>query len=355
MLCSTAANALHSNITFAYNSTTRLITATSTGGSASDTTYDLNGSSTGSNAILTLAGSDNTNDIIEIVGSDGTTVAWDSSAKRITIESDTVSQSDWNLPSGAGSILNKPELKDVATTGKIKDALDTAINEPAANNVLKYDTGSSKWVASTNPIGGLTDVSSATPGDGEVLKWSATNSQWEPASDISGTSGSTSFKGLDDTPNTYGGKAGKYLKVNTAEDALEYADSASANVIGDVDGTSASIADNAYGTLNITGHIAYTLFKIKVSKASWVRIYCDSTSRTSDSSRGWGEDPAPGSGVIAEVTTTTDDEEVLVTPGIFGFNNDTPTRTNTIYTAINNRSGSADAITVTLTVLKIGE
>ncbi len=355
MLCSTAANALHSNITFAYNSTTRLITATATGGSASDTTYDLNGSTTGSNAILTLAGSDNTNDIIEIVGSDGTTVAWDSSAKRITIESDTVSQADWNLSSGAGSILHKPSLKDIATTGKIKDALDTAINEPAANNVLKYDTGSSKWVASTNPIGGLTDVSSAAPGDGEVLKWSATNSQWEPASDISGTSGSTSFKGLDDTPNTYGGKAGKYLKVNSAEDALEYADSASANVIGDVDGTSASIADNAYGTLNITGHIAYTLFKIKVSKASWVRIYCDSTSRTSDSSRGWGEDPAPGSGVIAEVTTTTDDEEVLVTPGIFGFNNDTPTRTNTIYTAINNRSGSANAITVTLTVLKIGE
>ena len=355
MLCSTAANALHSNISFSYNSTTKLITAQSSGGSSSDTTYDLGGSTTGSNAILTLAGSDSTNDTIELVGSNGTSIAWDNSAKRVTITSATVSQTNWNLASGAGSILNKPVLKDIATTGNIKDALDTAINEPSANNVLKYDSGSSKWVASTNPISGLTDVSTATPGDGEVLKWSSTNSQWEPASDISGTSGSTNFKGLDDTPNTYGGKAGKYLKVNVAEDALEYADSASANVIGDISGTSASIASNAYDTLNLTGHIAYTLFKVKVSKASWVRIYCDNASRVSDSTRSWGNDPLPGSGVIAEVTTTTDDQEVLVTPGIFGFNNDSPSRTNTIYAAINNRSGSANGITVTLTVLKIGE
>ena len=146
----------------------------------------------------------------------------------------------------------------------------------------------------------------------------------------------------------------EYLKVNVAEDALEYADSASANVIGDISGTSASIASNAYDTLNLTGHIAYTLFKVKVSKASWVRIYCDNASRVSDSTRSWGNDPLPGSGVIAEVLTTSADQEVLLTPGVMGFNNDSSPSTN-IYLAINNRSGSAAAVTVTLTVLKIGE
>ena len=99
---------------------------------------------------------------------------------------------------------------------------------------------------------------------------------------------------------------------------------------------------------------AFTLFKIKPSVASWVRIYCDSTSRTNDASRSWGNDPLPGSGVIAEVTTTTSDQEVLVTPGVFGFNNDSP-REGKIYLAINNRSGSASTVTVTLTVLKIGD
>jgi len=37
-----------------------------------------------------------------------------------------------------------------------------------------------------------------------------------------------------------------------------------------------------------------------------------------------------------------------------GFNNDDP-RTENIYVSINNRSGSSATITVTLTVLKIGE
>jgi len=43
-----------------------------------------------------------------------------------------------------------------------------------------------------------------------------------------------------------------------------------------------------------------------------------------------------------------------ITPGVMGFNNDDP-RTENIYVSINNRSGSAATITVTLTVLKIGE
>ena len=96
------------------------------------------------------------------------------------------------------------------------------------------------------------------------------------------------------------------------------------------------------------------LYKIKASVASWVRIYCDVASRDSDATRSHGNDPLPGSGVIAEVTTTSADEEILLTPGVMGFNNDSSVSTN-IYLAINNRSGSAAAVTVTLTVLKIGE
>ena len=94
--------------------------------------------------------------------------------------------------------------------------------------------------------------------------------------------------------------------------------------------------------------------RIKTSVASWVRVYCDVASRNADSTRSHGNDPLPGSGVIAEVLTTSADQEVLLTPGVMGFNNDSSPSTN-IYLAINNRSGSAAAVTVTLTVLKIGE
>ena len=77
-------------------------------------------------------------------------------------------------------------------------------------------------------------------------------------------------------------------------------------------------------------------------------------SRQADVNRSEGNDPLPGSGVIAEVRTYGSGLGQLITPGVMGFNNDNP-RANTIYLSIYNRSGSAAAITVTLTLLKIGE
>ena len=90
------------------------------------------------------------------------------------------------------------------------------------------------------------------------------------------------------------------------------------------------------------------------SVASWVRLYVDDASRQLDATRSEGSDPVPGSGVVAEVRTTGANQEVLITPGVMGFNNDSPTRTKKIYVAINNRSGSATTVTVTLTILKLG-
>ena len=84
-------------------------------------------------------------------------------------------------------------------------------------------------------------------------------------------------------------------------------------------------------------------------------MYVDDATRQADINRSEGEDPAPGSGVIAECRTSANNQDVLITPGVMGFNNDSPARTQNIYVSINNRSGSAATITVTLTVLKIGE
>ncbi len=354
----------HTGITIAQNATTKAISLTATNSSSGGETYDLTGRSTTSNeAIIDLTDSQNNKDSIQFVGSNGTTVAWDNTYNRITIGSSTVNVPDWTVDGGttasptgnAGGILNKPALKDIATTGKIKDAQDVSAIDPSANSILKYDTGSSKWVASSNNLADLTNVSNTAPSNGHVLKWDAALSLWKPDVDASGSGGASNFTELGDTPSTFTSNGGKFLKVNSAEDGLEYGDAAGASVIEDVDGTSSSIANNDRGELDITGQTVYTLFKVKASVASWVRLYVDATSRTNDSMRSEGEDPLPGSGVLAEVRTTGVNEEVLITPGVMGFNNDSPTRTKKIYVAINNRSGSATTVTVTLTILKLGE
>ncbi len=371
-----ANNSAHTNISFAYNSTSKIITATASGsGSSTDTKYDLTGTSTTSNSakinlIPEQGGDDSTTNTIEIVGgvrttnlSSGTTVDWDNTNSKITISSPAVNIPDWNVnggttanPTGSpGGILNKPSLSDIGQTGKLEDSNDLKNASPNDNDRLKYVSSTQKWTPTSNNLADISNVSTATPLDGQVLKWDDTNSVWKPDTDESGASGSTAFKGLSDTPNDYTGYAGKFLKVNSAENALEYTDAAGASTIEDLPVTSSSIAAGADGNVDITnGYKVYTLFKIKTSVASWVRVYCDAAKRTADASRSLGNDPLPGSGVIAEVLTSTENEEVLITPGIMGFNNDNP-RVNKIYLAINNRTGSATAVTVTLTVLKIGE
>lgn len=116
--------------------------------------------------------------------------------------------------------------------------------------------------------------------------------------------------------------------------------------------TTASHADGSDELLLITGFKSYALLKATVSQPAWVRLYCDTASRTADGSRTITEDPAPGAGVIAEFITTTAAETILFTPGVFGFNNDSTPSAN-IYLRVQNRSGSAQSIETTLTLVQL--
>ena len=115
--------------------------------------------------------------------------------------------------------------------------------------------------------------------------------------------------------------------------------------------TTASLANNANADANITGYKSYVLLKIQTSAAAWVRIYSDDASRTADAARTSNTDPALGAGIIAEVITTSA-QTILISPGSYGFNNES-IPTTTIPVNITNLSGSAAAITVTLTVLQL--
>lgn len=114
--------------------------------------------------------------------------------------------------------------------------------------------------------------------------------------------------------------------------------------------TTASIANNAAGNVAFADiGKSYVLYSVQTDKAAWVRIYDEVASRTADASRSQGQDPAEGSGVIAEFITggaTT----VKVTPGVFGWVGNSE---STVPVSITNLSGSTGTVQVTITALTL--
>ena len=307
------ANGTHSGITFTYDDTNNSISAVATaGGGGSGTTYDLSGrNTTSNNAFIDLVPNSGTTDSIEFVGNNGTTVSWDSSNKRITFDSTAPVQPDWNATAGIGSILNKPTIPPAYTLPTASSSTLGGI-KVGANLSIDASTGT----LSANPGGyTLPAASSSTLGGIKI-----------------GSGLSIDSNGV---VNATGGGGSSVPQIQ------------------DLSGTTSSIADNVSAELDITGYKAYSLFKITTDAEAWVRVYVDDASRDADTTRSEGEDPLPGSGVVAEVRTS-GAESVLISPGIMGFNNDNP-RTNTIYLSVTNRSDSTTTITVTLTALQIGE
>ena len=305
------ANGTHTNITFTYDDTNNAISASATGGGGGGgTTYDLLGSNTTSNnAILTLRDANNNDDDIEITGSGGTTVTWDGPNNRITLGSTAPVQPDWNATSGLGEILNKPTIPSAYT-----------LPIATANALGGFKVGANLTI---DPVTGVLDAN--------------------PGSYTLPTADATTLGGI---------KVGSGLSID-GNGVLTATGGSTVPQIQDLAGTTASLADDASAELNITGYKAYSLFKITTDAEAWVRVYVDDASRDADTTRSEGQDPTPGSGVIAEVRTS-GAESILISPGIMGFNNDNP-RTDTIYLAVTNRSGAATTITVTLTALQIGE
>ena len=336
-------------IQYTYDPTNHVInsTVTSSGnGNNPVITYDLLGTNNTTNeAIIQLVPSNGTTDEIQFVGSNGTTVAWDSANAKITIDSTAPVNADWTSTTGLSQIQNKPSDTDLQANWT-----------ESSNTTIGYIKNKPTLVES---LGDLDNVDTSTaPNDQEVLKWVAANNRWEPKPDVSGAGGATTLSALGDTVIDAANLATKTkLEYDTVTSKWINVEDTS-NVIPsieDITATSASIAANGYGTLDFSnGYRGYVLYKVETDVEAWVRIYCDSTSRTNDNVRSEGNDPLPGSGVIAEVRTTSSNNSVLVTPGVMGFNNQNPRQTN-IFVAINNRSASASTVQVTLTVLKIGE
>lgn len=116
--------------------------------------------------------------------------------------------------------------------------------------------------------------------------------------------------------------------------------------------TTGALAINSVGNISITGFKSYALLAVSVEIPAWVRIYASAAARTADAARLETEDPQPGSGVIAEVITTTDNQTILFTPATIGFNAETPA-TTTVYLAVKNKGTGVATIEVTLALLQL--
>jgi hypothetical protein len=115
--------------------------------------------------------------------------------------------------------------------------------------------------------------------------------------------------------------------------------------------TTASLTANGSGTYNITGYKGYALVSIQVSAGAWVTVYASAAAQSADSSRSINTDPTPGSGVIAEIITTTATTQYF-SPAVIGYSSEIVPNTS-IPVKIYNNSGNTATITVTLTLIKL--
>jgi len=99
----------------------------------------------------------------------------------------------------------------------------------------------------------LTDVNAPSPNDGDALTWDDDTSKWIPVS-VSGGSGASDFLSLDDTPSSYSGEGEKFVKVNAAEDALEFVTGgAGASTFLDLTDTPDDYTDQEFNYVVVSG------------------------------------------------------------------------------------------------------
>jgi hypothetical protein len=182
-----------------------------------------------------------------------------------------------------------------------------------------------------------------------------------PASTVPGPTGPSGPSGEAGIGLPLGGLAGQVLaKVADTDYIVDWVDSSGTSGSGGIGlsrrilstATSGVISVGISASAELVGFKTYILSKVETNYPAWVRIYADSNSRTADASRSEDQDPLPGSGIIAEVITTSGSLTQLITPGVIGFNNDSVT-SSTVYLSITNNDTVSRNVSVTLTLLQM--
>ena len=128
-------------------------------------------------------------------------------------------------PSALRTMIN---VEDGATADQTNAEIKTAYEANSDTNAFT-DAEKTK-LGNLGSLNALSDVNTAGVADDKILKYDASVSKFIIADESSGSGGSSTFTGLSDTPVNFGSSAGKVLKVNSGETALEFSD---ADVVAD--------------------------------------------------------------------------------------------------------------------------
>ena len=267
--------------------------------------------------------------------------------------------------SGSGSLsydttngeftFTPPDLSSYLTgTGSISSHTDVNVSAPTANQLLVYDGPNLRWENKNPGAGSGLDADLLDGQHGSYYTDAANISTGTLGSgrlsgsyniDITGSAGSIPSINSISNVNLTNLSSGQILTYNGSQ----WENSDATGVRNTVSYTATNLADTSTTNFSISTPNTYALLKIELSHAAWVRLYTDSTSRTNDSSRDQTVDPLPGSGVIAEVISTSAVNQ-LITPGVIGFSS---TQNNTTYVAMTNNSGSQVNLQMTLTFVPL--
>jgi hypothetical protein len=285
--------------------------------------------------------------------------------------SDSVATSFTNLEGAFESL--ESDVQGYRTL--LTDAIDT-VN--SIDTTIFLTTISDKSVSDLSDVDTVTD----TPGIGQVLKWNGTS--WVPGDDLTGSGNITTLggviisnpqvnhvlkfngatwinefltynlNGLTDTAVS-GAQNGQVLKYNGTAWVNDFPSQTTDNTLqsrATVSVTTTSIADGESIDVTIPVAKSYVLISIEVSHTSRVVLYTDPTARVEDVARLEATPATQGIGVITDLSITGPGARRMTTPGVIGFNYETPVDVNT-YAKVTNKSGGAAAVTVSLTYVKV--
>ena len=282
---------------------------------------------------------DSSTDTVTFVGGSNVTITTNAANDTLTINAanDNTQLTTESVQDIVGAMFSGNTETNIAATYQDSDGTIDLVADASAITV--QDEGSSLSTAATTLNFTGSGVTASGTGATKTINISGTTLTTEQVQDIVGAM----FSGNTETniTATYQDSDGTVDLVATGAGFSRTTANAATS----------SIANNASANITITAAKTYALQKIQTSAAAWVTLYTDTTSRSNDSSRNETTDPTPGSGVIAEAITTGAATQ-LVTPGLIGFNNDGTPSTN-VYLKVVNKSGSTQAITVTLHYLPL--